>query len=435
MSRNLMLLKHYFDHSFSVLRRSWLLTALIIAAIGLGIGASMTMITVLHVISGDPMPERSGKLFYPHLDPGPAVYSHLDPGINFTWPDANSLLHAHRAVRQAAMVGGRLAVMPEQGKKSFFGAGHYVSNEFFAMFDAPFSAGSAWDAQADEERAPVVVLNGELARKLYGNAAAAVGQTVRLQGRDFQVIGVLRDWHPEPLFYGGRAGDWAFKSEDGFFLPLSTAMSLKLPTAGGEICWGAGGHTSDQCTWLQFWIELDTPAQVAAYKRFLADYWLDQKAHGRALLGTPPQLLGLMHRLDALHLVPPNVGLQVWLAVGFLCVCLFNTVCLMLAKFLRRSGEISIRRAMGASRADIFLQFGIEAAVLGLVGGALGLVLTRFGLWLVHQRPDAYAKLAHLDFAMVFATVALAILANTLAGLLPAWRACRIQPASQLHVS
>jgi len=435
MSRDWILVKHYFDHAFVVLRRSSLLTALIILAIGLGIGACMTMVTVLHVMSGDPLPDRSAKLFYPHLYPGPWDFQQLDPGSNFTWPDATNLLRAHRATHQAAMVGGHLAVMPAEGSKSFFAAGHYVSAEFFPMFNAPFAAGSFWDTQADQDQALVVVLNGELARRLFGNAQAAVGQTVRLHSLDFRVVGVLQDWHPEPLFYGGLSGDWAFKSEDGFFVPLNTAMSRKLPVSGGEMCWGKGDRMSDQCSWLQFWVELDTPEQVVAYQSFLASYWLDQKAHGRPVLNIAPQLLGMMRRLDALRLVPPNVSLQLWLALGFLCVCLFNTVSLMLAKFLRRSGEVSIRRAMGASRRDIFLQFGIEAAVLGLIGGALGLISTWFGLWLVHQRPDAYAKLAYLDTTMVLSTILLAVIASTLAGLLPAWRACRIPPAAQLHAA
>jgi hypothetical protein len=54
--------------------------------------------------------------------------------------------------------------------------------------------------------------------------------------------------------------------------------------------------------------------------------------------------------------VPGDVRLQMWLAFGFLRVCLVNTVGLLLAKFLRRSGEIGVRRALGASRAEIFLQ-------------------------------------------------------------------------------
>lgn len=429
------MLRYYLELALRGFRRSKALTALIVLAIGLGIGASMTMLTVLHVMSGDPLPERSASLFYPHFAPGPPG-SQMDAGRAFTWPDGNHLLQAHRAVRQALMAGGMVAVSPGGGLKPFFSTGRYVSADFFEMFGVPFAAGAGWSAQADASRAQVVVLNGALARKLFGSAAVAIGRTLSLQGRTFRVVGVLRDWHPEPLFYGDSSGDGAFNSDDHFFLPMNTAMSLELPIHAGESCWGEGdgGRTSDQCTWLQFWVELDTPAQAAAYRRFLVGYWRDQQAHGRFPQNVPPELHGLMQRLQALDLVPSDVKLQAWLAIGFLAVCLFNTVGLMLARFLRRGGELSVRRAMGATRRDIFLQLGTEAALLGLAGGLVGLLFTWFGLWLVRQRPDAYAQLAHLDLAMVLGTFVLAVVASVLAGLLPAWRACRIPPALQLKV-
>ena len=223
--------RYYLDLALRGFRHTKALTALIVLAIGLGIGASMTMITVLHVMSGDPVPARSAKLFYPHLEPAPSGFGgpQSDSGRDFTWPDANNLLQARRAVRQAMMAGGRVAVRAAHELKPFYSTGHYVSEQFFEMFDAPFAAGTGWSAQTDEDRAQLVVLNGELARKLFGSAAAAIGQTVQLQSRAFRIIGVLRDWHPAPLFYGGSSGDWAFKSGDAFFLPLTTAMGIKLP--------------------------------------------------------------------------------------------------------------------------------------------------------------------------------------------------------------
>jgi putative ABC transport system permease protein len=130
--------------------------------------------------------------------------------------------------------------------------------------------------------------------------------------------------------------------------------------------------------------------------------------------------------------VPDDLHLQLWLAIGFLGVCMVNIIGLLLAKFLRRSGEISVRRALGARKRDIFLQLGIESAVIGIAGGTLGLMLAEFGLWTVRQRPDGYAKLAQMDPGMLLATFALAVVASVLAGLLPAWRACHVTPALQL---
>jgi putative ABC transport system permease protein len=130
--------------------------------------------------------------------------------------------------------------------------------------------------------------------------------------------------------------------------------------------------------------------------------------------------------------VPADVHLKAWIAFGFLLVCLMNTTGLLLAKFLQRGAEISVRRALGASRQQVFFQCLVEASAVGAAGGVLGLVLAWAGLWGVRQTPAEYADLAHLDVPMFVTTFALAIAASLLAGVLPAWRACHIPPAIQL---
>jgi putative ABC transport system permease protein len=139
-----------------------------------------------------------------------------------------------------------------------------------------------------------------------------------------------------------------------------------------------------------------------------------------------------MEWLDFNKVVPSDVRLQVYLAFGFLLVCLVNTVGLMLAKFMRRAGELGVRRALGASRRNVFAQLLVESGVIGLAGGIGGLGLALLGLWAVRHQPSDYAKLAQLDPAMLLTTFALAVGASLLAGLLPAWRACQVTPALQL---
>jgi putative ABC transport system permease protein len=419
------------------LKRSRVITTLMILAIGLGIGASMTMITVLHVMSGDPLPDRSAQLYVPLIDPMPVSNdtkpTNTMPEADMTWVDAMNLLHAARAERQAVMAAASLPVRPQQNTlRPFFESGHYVTADFFPMFGTVFRAGSGWTAQDDAAHARVVVLNTELNRKLFG-AASGIGKTVRFKNTDFRIIGVLDNWNPQPVFYA-RIDDRAFGSTDQFFLPLQTAQELGFDFHGQFSCWGDGGdnRTSDHCTWLQFWVQLSDRKNVRAYRGYLADYWHDQQKHGRFPRAVNPQLFGLMDWLVSQHVVPDDLRLQLWLAIGFLGVCMINIVGLLLAKFLRRSGEISVRRALGARRRDIFLQLGIESAVIGLAGGTLGLMLAEFGLWTIRQRPDGYAKLAQMDPAMLLATFVLAVIASALAGLLPAWRACHVTPALQL---
>lgn len=417
-------------------RRSKTITALMVLAIGLGIGASMTMITVLHVMSGDPLPERSAHLYVPVIDPHPV--SEAGPkgttvDGSMTWVDAMYLLHAARADRQAAMSGGTLPIRPTQASlRPFFESGHYVTADFFPMFGTPFRVGSGWTAQDDENHARVVVLNAELNRKLFGNAPS-IGRVVRLKNTDFRVVGVLDNWQPQPTFYA-QIDNAAFGSTDQFFMPLATAQELNMDFDGRMSCWSNGGDArlSDHCTWLQCWVELDSAAKVRAYRDFLADYWRDQQAHGRFPRPVDARLYGLMDWLSNQHVVPGDLRLQLWLALGFLGVCLLNIVGLLLAKFLRRSGEVSVRRALGARRRDVFVQLGVEAGAIGLAGGALGVAIAELGLWSVRQRPDGYAHLAQMDSIMLLGTFVLAVLAGVCAGLVPAWRACNVAPALQL---
>ncbi|MEP6897142.1 MAG: ABC transporter permease [Rhodanobacter sp.] len=427
---------YYINLALHSLRRNPILTALMVLAIGLGIGASMTMITVLHVMSGDPLPDRSGQLYYPHLDPWPAPHdrsANPHAGDNLTLPDALSLLRAQRAPLQAAMSGAAVSIRTEQGgARPSLETGHYVTADFFSMFGVPFHAGSGWTRADDEQRARVIALGSTLNRKLFGDTPS-VGKIVRLGDADFRVIGVLDDWHPQPLFYADVDGR-AFGKADEFFLPLQTALDLKLGFNGHLSCRGDGDddRTSDRCSWLQFWVKLENPAQVASYTQFLADYWRQQQAHGRFPQPVNPQLYRLMDWLAYKNVVPSDVRLQLWLALGFLGVCMVDIVGLLLAKFLRRSNEISVRRALGAKRRHVFVQFGTEAAAIGVAGGVLGLLIAELGLWSVRQRPDGYAQLANMDVSMLLGTFLLAVFTSVLAGLLPAWRASRIAPAIQL---
>ncbi|HET6632105.1 MAG TPA: ABC transporter permease [Rhodanobacteraceae bacterium] len=428
---------YYLHLALRSLRRNWIMTALMVLAIGLGIGASMTMLTVLHVMGGHPLPGRSAHLYRPHIDPLPAdmkADGDWDPSDNFTWPDAMALLQAHKAPHQAAMSGGRVLVHPPAaGARPFFVNGRYATADFFAMFGVPFVAGHAWSAAADEHCARVVVLDEALARRVFGGIDV-VGQSLRLGEHAFRVIGVTAHWQPQPLFYADASAS-AFGRGDRFFLPLATAHELQLDVAGNISTWveGKSDLGGASTSWLQLWVELDTPAQVAAYRQFLHDYSAQQKALGR--FERPPssaRLYSLAQWLDHENLVPGDVRLQAWLAFGFLLVCLVNIMALLLAKFLRRSGEVSVRRALGARRRDVFVQFGVESAAVGVAGGALGLAVAQLGLWSVRQRPDDYAHLAQMDAGMLLGTFLLAIVASLLAGLLPAWRACHVPPALHL---
>ncbi len=84
------------------------------------------------------------------------------------------------------------------------------------------------------------------------------------------------------------------------------------------------------------------------------------------------------------------------------------------------------------ARAQVFQQFLMEAVVVGLAGGVLGLLLAWGALQLIALQSKELALLAHMDWQMLALTFALSVLAAVLAGLLPTWRACNVTPALQL---
>ncbi|MFR0656999.1 hypothetical protein SB719_20870, partial [Pantoea sp. SIMBA_079] len=86
------------------------------------------------------------------------------------------------------------------------------------------------------------------------------------------------------------------------------------------------------CAWLQYWVELGTPEKVEAYRQYLVNYSDQQRTAGRFERPTNVRLHDVMDWLDDKDAVPGDVRLQVWLALGFLAVCLLNTVGLLLAK-------------------------------------------------------------------------------------------------------
>lgn len=433
---------YYFNLALRSFGRNKALTALMVLAIALGIGASMTTLTVFYLLSGDPIPHKSKQLYYPRLDPrsDTGYTPGDDPESQMTRFDAETLLREKKADRQAIMTAGNVAVVPDDTKiPPFYAPARYTTADFFPMFEPPLLYGRGWTAEDDAARARVALISRELNERLFGGANS-VGKSIRLDGNAFRVVGVIDRWRPTPRFYDLTQS--RFGADEQVFLPFHTSRDLRLSPSGNMNCWDDGDDSNDTtegnygmnapCAWLQYWVELATPEKAAAYERYLKQYSDAQRSAGRYERPTNVRLDDVMAWLDVNQVVPTDVRLQSWLAFGFLAVCLINTIGLLLAKFLRRASEIGVRRALGARRRDIFIQYLVESGVIGAAGGLLGLGLAFLGLWAVRQQPADYAELAHLDATMLLATIAITLVASLLAGLLPAWRACQVTPAIQL---
>jgi len=432
---------YYLDLALRSLRRNMVLTALMVLAIAVGIGASMTTLTVMHLLSGDPLPGCSDKLFYAQVDDNLSAGDYKEPLDKQGYQSTIDLWNARQADRQAIVVESPVKLRaPQTTLPPLMLSMLSTTADFFPMFDVPFRYGAPWRAEDDASRARVAVISSDLNDKLFGGADS-VGRTLRLRDTDVRIVGVLGRWRPSPQFYtvaggrfaAGKTADFYSKPQD-IFTPFSSALEFNDGNFYQYTCSqppATPGHLQNApCAWLGLWVQLNSPDRAAAYKRFLDGYAAQQQ--GRILRPQNTRLRSLMEWLDFQGVVPSDVRLQTWLAFGFLAICLFNTIGLLLAKFLRRGGEIGVRRALGASRGAIFCQCLVEAGMIGLVGGLGGLLLTLLGLGLVRRQPVAFADMVHLDARMFALTFVLAIVTSLLAGFLPALRASRVAPGLQL---
>ncbi|WP_430390879.1 ABC transporter permease [Dyella sp. 20L07] len=422
------------------LRRNPLLTALMIMSIGFGVAASMVTYAVFRAVSGDPIPQKSSQLFAPQIDNrGPQYNRRGEPPDALNYTDAMALMHAHKAVRQTLLFQVGLSVMPDDAHKMPFKAlGYATYGDFFTMFDVPFQYGNGWGAEQDEAHGPVVVISRALNQKLFAGENS-VGRRMTLDDRQYRIVGVADNWDPKPRFFDMFSGN-AYATPSQVYIPFTYAVEQKIDAYGNNNCGSDGkrGENWDswlrgECVWISPWVELDTAEQVQAYRQFLDGYAQEQRRGGR--FNWPPnnRLRDVHAWLDYQRAVPPESRISLSLALGFLVICLVNTIGLLLAKFMRRAPEIGVRRALGASRAAIYHQFLAEAGMVGLAGGVLGLLLTGLGMLGVGMvfEPQI-ARLAHLDFSLVAMTLALAIVATVLAAFYPTWRAAQVQPAWQL---
>jgi putative ABC transport system permease protein len=433
---------YYLKLGWLSIRRNPFLSTLMIAAIAVGIGASMTIITVNHVMSGNPIPQKSDQLFYVQLDSGDPNHQD-DDGFELpdqlTYLDAMALMKAGKAYRQVASNRSGLVLEPQgEGERPFSVSTRNTWADFFPMFELPFIYGSGWDDSADDRLERVAVLSKEINERVFGGENS-VGRSVRLNGMDFQVVGVMNEYLPVPRFYDVTTS--AFDEPADIFIPFNIAVEYEFSRNGNTSCWkspdgdGFEAFLNSECVWIQFWAELRNDEEKQDYMVFLNAYTEQQKELGRFPRPINNRLSDVMEWMENQEVVEDDARVMLGLSLLFLVVCLLNTIGLLLAKFLGKSADISLRRALGASRSNLFVQHMIESGLIGLGGGIFGLGLTWLGLRGIEMLFGDFIKnLVTLDWVMILTAIGLAIVSALLAGLYPTWRACRITPASQLKL-
>ncbi|HYC90234.1 MAG TPA: ABC transporter permease [Thermoanaerobaculia bacterium] len=424
------------------LRRNPVLTALLIGAIALGICVSTTFIALRHLFAKDPLPEKSHTLFYVRMDnwDPQRAYVAEDPKslpTQITYRDAMALLKSDIPVRQTPSYKTRMFVHPDpKVGRPFAENVRVVYNDFFHMFNVPFEYGGPWDKAADAKPEQVIVLSQPMNEKLFGGGNS-VGRSVRLEDRNYKVVGVLAEWRPSVKFFDMTQS--TTQAVEGIYLPFNFATTLQLATSGNSDGWKGSdgtveGFLASETVWLQYWVELPTPEKVAAYREFVDNHVRDQKRIGRFQRPLHTAVTPMPELMKEFNAVPPAVKSMSIVSILFLVVCSLNLVGLLLGKFLARIPEVSVRRALGASRLQVFWQHVVECELVGIAGGVIGILLSMGILRAIAKFAHQQADLVRLDGEMIVVSIFLSLVAGLLAGIYPAWRVCSVAPAMQLKV-
>jgi putative ABC transport system permease protein len=446
------MLGYYYSLAFASFRRTPGLCALMILAIAVGIGVCVVSLTYFHVISGNPIWWKGDQLYAVTLDnwdpTEPADPSRPDlPPSQLAYHDAEAIWHSDIPKQTTIMYRGYGIVSGDGVNgplKPSPATTRITTAAFFSMFDVPFQYGKGWSDKADIGPEPQLVLSHELNQKLFGGINS-VGRTIRWNDVPFQVVGVLQEWEPQPKYYDLTAGN--FDSPEAMYIPWKWGETLHVASDGSSNCWKIEdsqtweGLARSECVWIQAWVELPNFLARSRMQTFIDNYANDQRKSGRFQRPQNNRLTDVDQWLKDQRVVTNDNRVLVGLAFAFLAVCLINTVGLLLAKFLNAAPLSGLRRALGASKRQLFLQHMVEVstvaaagAVLGLGLGALGLAGIRalYAMTANSSRATGVAALMYLDLWSYTTAVSLAVVATFICGLYPAWRVGRLQPASYL---
>jgi predicted permease len=295
--------------------------------------------------------------------------------------------------------------------------GQAVTSNFFNVIQLPMVTGRGFTA--DEESEQTVVLGAGLWRRRFNADPKIVGKTVVLSGHSFTVVGV------SPAAFHGI--DQIIIAE--FWVPLGMEHLLAI---------GRPDQASRENHWLEVVARLApglTREQAAAELKTLA---------GRFAIAYPKTDKGGGFALQQAGSLPQSVWQMVSLFLAALAVVVLlvltiagaNVANLLFAQAAARQREMAIRLALGATRARLRRQVLVESLLIGIAGGALGVLLsiaaTR-GLATFHiPAPIPIDVSLAIDWRVLVYSFALSIVSGLLLGLAPAWAASRPMLANAL---
>ena len=385
-----------------VLLKQPLFTLVAVLTLGLGIGANTAIFSVVNAVLLKALPYHNSNRFVivsgAEESAGPGTISPVE-AQDFAAQLTTLEDFAAMQTQSINLTGG---AQPERVR------GAFVTANFFEVFNLSPTAGRTFARGEDQPGAErVVVVNEGFWRRRLDSDPQLAGRKVILNSEPYSVIGVVPDSFRQP--FDDEVEVWTTVQR---FPSYSERRDARFLFGVGHLKPGV------------------TPAQAQTEANTVAARMAQVYPNENAGRGAKVELL---EEMTVRHIRP--ILLALFAAVGcILLITCSNLANLTMARGTARQKEFALRSALGAGRGRLARQLLTETTLLALLGGAVGLLLARWGTdLLLAVNPDVLPRgEVRLDAPVLLFTLGASVLTGILFGLIPAWQMSRLDPHTTL---